>query len=241
MSLRKVAEVAKTSGRQRISPANGNDWEDGSTKRSDYERTRTTKWFLSKMQHYAVCYIAFSIRELLLWLFRSFTSFAGRKRDLCALGPHRAAFALILLLPGCSIMQPMKPGHPEFEKFSSAEHSDFGVVYETAGDLRAARRQFEYAVRKDPGNHVAWTNLGNIHAQQGHWDRARDAYLHALALHPGYGPAVINLAHAYLNVSPPAPQIATAVLDAQKPLLTPEYLQAAEKIVEEILNESMVR
>jgi tetratricopeptide (TPR) repeat protein len=148
-----------------------------------------------------------------------------------------AAWALILLAPGCSIMQPLKAGHPDFDKFSSTEHSDFGVVYENAGDLRSARRQFEYAVRKDAGNYVAWTNLGNIHAHLRHWDRARDAYLHALALHPGYGPAVINLAHTYTEASPPAPRIATAVLDAQIPLLNPEFKQAAEEIREEVQRE----
>jgi len=131
-------------------------------------------------------------------------------------------------------MRPLKSGHPEFDKFSSIEHSDFGVIYETAGDYRAARRQFDYAVKKDAGNYVAWTNLGNIHAHQRKWDHARDAYLRALALHPGYGPAVINLAHTYAETSPTSPQFATAVLDAQMPLLDPEFKQAAQEIREEI-------
>lgn len=129
----------------------------------------------------------------------------------------------MVFLSGCARTWPMREVTPRYDAHTSEAHADFGVVYERSGDLEAAARQYQWAVQKEPGNVVAWTNLGNVRAQRGRWDEAREAYRAALALDPSYGPAVINLACTYLDDIPPDPAQAETLLRAQFDLVDDAY------------------
>ncbi len=91
---------------------------------------------------------------------------------------------------------------PDFDRHSSVQHSDFGVVYEQGGNLEEARRQYEWAVQKAESNHVAWANLGNVAVKMGDVEVAQTAWRRSLELQPGYGPAVVNLAAHLLETKP---------------------------------------
>lgn len=121
---------------------------------------------------------------------------------------------------GCAALRAAGPVDLPTEHYSSAEHNDFGVVYESNGDLENARREYRAAVSRDPAYAAAWTNLGNVLAQTGQPTEARDAYGRALAVAPGYAPAVNNLAMTYLEAPRPDPALAIRILEAHLPLIT---------------------
>ena len=157
----------------------------------------------------------------------------ARCRVLQCLLSTLVALSLIVVAAGCARFRLAHEVTPRYEVHSSKEHADFGVVYEQSGDLDAAARQYQWAVNKEPENIVAWTNLGNVRAQRGQWDRAREAYRTALALSPDYGPAVNNLACTYLDESPPDP--------AQAETLLRTHLDLADVAHREAMRETLTR
>ena len=134
--------------------------------------------------------------------------------------------AVVYLLTGCAILRVVQPVDIPYESFSSREHNDFGVVFEREGHGRKAERQFERAVRKDPGNAIAWTNYGNALKRRGKTKSSRDAYRRALALMPGYGPAVNNLAMTYLEDPDADPHLALTLIDAHRSLVGTNFISA---------------
>ena len=118
--------------------------------------------------------------------------------------------------------------------YSAAEHNDFGVVYEAEGDLHRAEIEFRRAVEKDPSHAVAWTNCGNVLSARGRREEARAAYRQALALEPGNGPAVNNLALTYRD----QPRLGLAILDLHQPLVDPAFLHALESTREALSHPS---
>lgn len=54
------------------------------------------------------------------------------------------------------------------------------------------------AVRLEPGNAEAWSNLGNVHAAAGRYDAARDAYERSIAARPSFADAYGNLGNVLL-------------------------------------------
>jgi Tfp pilus assembly protein PilF len=138
---------------------------------------------------------------------------------------------LLFSTSGCAVFRPAPPARPDYDRYTSSEHSDFGVVYEEAGDDRAAEQQYEQAIRKDASNHVAWTNLGNHQVQAGRPESAREAYRKALSLRPGYGPAVHNLAVTYLDTPPPEPARAIEVINAHLSLVDDETKVVLEEVL----------
>lgn len=115
--------------------------------------------------------------------------------------------------------------------YSSAEHNDFGVVYEAEGDWVSAEREFLMAIEVDAGNVTAWTNYGNVLQAQGKTEAARKAYRQALVLAPGHGPAVNNLALTYRE----KPRQGLAVLDAHQDLAEAEFVPALEATRDELI------
>jgi Flp pilus assembly protein TadD len=75
----------------------------------------------------------------------------------------------------------------DYSKYTAEQLNDFGVVYERAGNLPEAQRAYSKALEKDPTNHVAASNLGNICFQNGKYERAFAYYRKALNLCPGTG------------------------------------------------------
>ena len=104
-------------------------------------------------------------------------------------------FALSFFINGCAL----SPPRLDYSKYTSEELNDFGVVYEEAGNLPEAKRVYRKALTKDPANHVAATNLANIHCQNGEYQTAFLWYRKALAIRPGYVPALNNLANAQIE------------------------------------------
>ena len=149
--------------------------------------------------------------------------FMGRGRACCIAAAMAATAAMF---SGCAALRAVGPIDLPEGLYTSAQHNDFGVVYESQGDLKRARRQYERAVRRDPANAIAWTNLGNVLDQVDRSDMAQDAYRRALAVSPGYAPAANNLALTYLDSPNPNPTLATKIIQAHIHLAAPEFLEA---------------
>lgn len=136
-------------------------------------------------------------------------------------------------LTGCGVLHVDRPPPLVYARYTPETHNDFGVAYEAEGDLDHARRQYRKAVEKDPANHVAWTNLGNVLSRLDEGARARAAYAQALALAPGYGPAVNNLAMSYLSAREPQPELAISILEAHLPFIDPDYAESVNRTLAE--------
>jgi Tfp pilus assembly protein PilF len=149
---------------------------------------------------------------------------------------RRAAWLVatgLFVLTGCGSFQVASPPPLVYARYPSSAHNDFGVAYETEGDPVRAQRQYRKAVEKDPANYVAWANLGNTHARFQERERARAAYERSLALAPGYGPAVNNLAMCYLDPREPRPDLAITIIEAHLPLVEEPYRAAVEATLAE--------
>ena len=122
---------------------------------------------------------------------------------------------LVLGFSGCGTVRAVRlmlPPEVQFDEHDSQTHCNFGVVYEQAGDLRRARRQYRWAIRKEGTNHVAWANLGNVYLKIGRWRSARKCYGQALQVEDSYLPARNNLAVTYLDHGR-TPEEAVALLE----------------------------
>lgn len=100
------------------------------------------------------------------------------------------------LVSGCAL----SPPRLDYSKYTAEQLNDFGVVYERAGNLPEAQRAYSKALEKDPANHVAASNLGNICFQNGKYERALAYYRKALNLCPDYVPALNNLANTQIEM-----------------------------------------
>ncbi len=63
------------------------------------------------------------------------------------------------------------------------------------GELRAAIRLFEKAVKTEPGRFEAWANLGGLYLDTGKADQATAAFARALAIDPTSVPVLANAAN----------------------------------------------
>lgn len=120
-----------------------------------------------------------------------------------------------LAASGCAAVRMARmlvPPEVQYDDHDSQTHCNFGVIYEQSGDLKRAKRQYKWALRRDPTNHVALTNLGNIALSEGDWREARELYQSALDIVPAYIPAVNNLAVIFLEKDH-SPQDAIALIE----------------------------
>ncbi len=67
------------------------------------------------------------------------------------------------------------------------------ATFVRVGDYASETRLWEATVRAGPGNARAWNNLGHAYEIAGDRERARDAYLRALAIDPSHAKARGNL------------------------------------------------
>lgn len=150
---------------------------------------------------------------------------------------HYGALLLLsasAMLTGCGSFQVRQPPPLTYARHTAEAHNDFGVAYEDAGELERALQQYRKSVEKAPASPTAWTNLGNVLFKSGRGAEARDAYRQALALAPGYGPAVNNLAMAYLEDEPPRPGLALQILESHLALVDQVYLASVEETLAEV-------
>jgi tetratricopeptide (TPR) repeat protein len=72
-------------------------------------------------------------------------------------------------------------------------HNNLAIAYQHDGNLEAAVRHYQAAVRVDPDYAPALTNLGALLRRQGQLEEAAALYRRALAADPRYAPAHTNL------------------------------------------------
>ena len=114
------------------------------------------------------------------------------------LPPAPTGMALVLLAfllsgPGCGRVPRIIVLE---DPLSADEHVALGVAYERKGELAAAAREYERALKRDGKSFRARVNLGNVRLAQKEYGEAREEYLEALALRPADPEATNNLAWA---------------------------------------------
>ena len=80
---------------------------------------------------------------------------------------------------------------------SAPEHINRGLALANGGDLEAAIRETEAALRCDSGSALAHNNLGWFFQRQGRWKEAKGHYLQALAKDPTNALTLGNLRAVY--------------------------------------------
>jgi tetratricopeptide (TPR) repeat protein len=103
--------------------------------------------------------------------------------------------SLLLLCCSCALA----PTRVSSAGHTSEELNDYGVVYEEAGNLKEAERLYRQALKKDPTNSIAASNLGNICFQKGKIKEATIWYEKAVAVSPEYVAALNNLANVQIE------------------------------------------
>ncbi len=166
--------------------------------------------------------------------------------------PLAALLLAVLLAWGCSRVPKIIVLH---DPLSAEEHIELGLAYERKGELDPAGREYEKALRKDPGSFRARVNLGNVRLAAKDYGRAREEYHKALVLRPNDAEAANNLAWADILsggdvgeslarmeavLSPPGVRSATLYdtlgvlrMHAGSPEAAAEAFDAAEKICTE--------
>lgn len=110
---------------------------------------------------------------------------------------------ITLSLGGCAAFNMLRPVHLDYKKYTSEEHNDFGVVYQESKNYKEAVLQFKRAIKKEPDNYIAYTNLGNVYFTLKKKGQAEKAYQKAIQLKDDYVPALNNLSNFYLQLKHP--------------------------------------
>lgn len=74
--------------------------------------------------------------------------------------------------------------------------SHMGLVLSTMGRVADAEAMYRRALQEDPEDPFLYDGLASVYARQDMNEKAEESWRHALAVNPGYGPAVIELAAA---------------------------------------------
>ena len=72
-------------------------------------------------------------------------------------------------------------------------HANLGVIYRQANKLPESAAELEQAVRLNPKQPLYLNQLGITYRQQGHFDKAREAYEKAIEIDAGCADAQLNL------------------------------------------------
>jgi tetratricopeptide (TPR) repeat protein len=89
-------------------------------------------------------------------------------------------------------------GGPAFSAEAARAHAAGLAAFEQ-GDLKGAAEQFNHAIAVDSRTYPALVGLGSIQERQGGLEKALQSYDAALAIAPGYGPAVAAKVRALLG------------------------------------------
>ena len=129
-----------------------------------------------------------------------------------------------------------------------AEVNEAGIALWRAGDLRAAESRFREALRRDPGNAPACSNLGMVLVEQRILDEGLARLTQAVELDPAHAGARINLANTlhydgqvdaaighYREALRLAPEAAETRVNVVKPLMDACEWREVERIVAELL------
>jgi Tfp pilus assembly protein PilF len=98
------------------------------------------------------------------------------------LGEHRDAEAATLY-DDCITISPKDAGM----------HVQLGIAYQRLGEPGKAELAFAKAVELDPDDALAWSNYANLDAAMGAYAPARKKWQRALAIDPGFAPALEGL------------------------------------------------
>jgi Flp pilus assembly protein TadD len=114
-------------------------------------------------------------------------------------GARRGIAAFIVLLASLAILASCAHFVVLHDPLTASEHNDLGVVYESAGRLDLAAREYHHALKLDSHQTRARVNLGNVEAARGRWRSAEKCYRRALADSSTNLDAMNNLAIALLR------------------------------------------
>lgn len=103
--------------------------------------------------------------------------------------------AAVLLQAGCSLPRIIILHDP----LSADEHDRLGRIYESQGKQDLALRQYEAALKKDPGHAPSLLLLGDLSYVRGDWNGAEAAYKKAIKFKPENGDIYNNLAWVRLK------------------------------------------
>jgi len=79
------------------------------------------------------------------------------------------------------------------------QQTALGLLAMRAGDQDTAVRHFLRAIEKDPGDSIAYINLGNVYYLNGQYDKALEGYRKAEQVNPTDAVGQYNLAQAYIK------------------------------------------
>ncbi|MGV6827060.1 MAG: tetratricopeptide repeat protein [bacterium] len=96
----------------------------------------------------------------------------------------------------------LAPDNPQVRRQLSMVHNNLGNQYSVAQDIPSAESDFRRAVELDPGNHLAWYNLGVLLKRTNAQQESIDALNKAIALQPDNPEYLIALARAQLVNNP---------------------------------------
>jgi Tfp pilus assembly protein PilF len=101
-----------------------------------------------------------------------------------------------LMLSGCAALHAAKARH---DPLTVEEHLALAGTYLRQGEARAAAREYEAVITRNPRHIAALVALGNIAVDQHEWGQAETFYRRALDLDPDHVGAANNLATVYLS------------------------------------------
>ncbi|MDD4980945.1 MAG: tetratricopeptide repeat protein [Candidatus Omnitrophica bacterium] len=87
--------------------------------------------------------------------------------------------------------------------YSVRAHNSIGTVYLQEGDIEAAIKEFDTAIRLDPAYDLTYNNRAGAYFYKGELDKAISDYDNAIKINPVYAEAYNNRGMAYKNKNEP--------------------------------------
>jgi tetratricopeptide (TPR) repeat protein len=131
-------------------------------------------------------------RESVLRIERDCTREIEGLREFCALSDGRLAEALSRF----TLQQAADP-------FSSRPFVEIGDFYFGERDYDNAMRQYDEALKRDPGDIAVQMNIARIHSRRGDLDKAKQIYQKIIAASPDLAVAHYNLGGIYFRLKKP--------------------------------------
>ncbi|MFC1621734.1 tetratricopeptide repeat protein [Candidatus Omnitrophota bacterium] len=84
---------------------------------------------------------------------------------------------------------------------TSADHLEQGTTYANNQMHDKALEEFKKAIEVNPGDYIAYNNIGIIYKMKGDFEKAEEKYKKALGINPNYHLAYNNLGNIYLETA----------------------------------------